>query len=254
MIKCSNCNTEITNDRWTMCPECGTEIKIQKAEETEPVHRELSVEEFENAEVKEVLSEEKTQQIKKSMRVIQGLVTFAIIASIAGSMITNHIRTKNRKKRQTKQFHNNYSQKSLPELNNIIKENQFNADALYARGNKLLAAARFEEAIIDYEKSIKISPYYINNYYGIGQAKRRLKDLAGSLQAFDKLLARRPKYWQAWFERGVTCQMMKNESEVDRCTAIIEKITKKKGYKAEIVKRAKWEESYIKQLSVNRKQ
>lgn len=252
MIKCSNCKAEVTNDRWTICPECGSELQQQDKPPTDAeqfMKPKLSVEKFENAEIGEALSEDKAKRYKKSLRIVHVLIAFAFFASIAGSMITDFIRSKNRRKRQTKHYHNNYSSKTFPQLDKIIKENKFNADAYYARANKLLMAAKFEEAVKDYEQSLKISPYYINNYYGIGQAKRRMKDLSGSLAAFDTLVQKRPKYWQAWFERGVTCQKMKKYNEVDICTEKIESIKKKKGYKAEIIKRAGWEERYIKKLS-----
>jgi tetratricopeptide (TPR) repeat protein len=48
--------------------------------------------------------------------------------------------------------------KAIEILDNVIADNEKNADALRSRGDALLSIGKHAEAIADYEKSLKIDP------------------------------------------------------------------------------------------------
>lgn len=73
-------------------------------------------------------------------------------------------------------------------LNSVIKSNPNNALALQMRGTEYFISGNYEKAILDYDKSIRISPTYSVPYYNKGLIYFKLKDYSRAENSFSLAL------------------------------------------------------------------
>lgn len=261
MRKCKSCKAEISNDRWTICPECGADIGGEAFDQNEsfeePVRKTITAEDFEHAEVREGLAGESAKKLRKAIIIFQGITALIFIAIFVSTMFFRSHNTKKTRRnshtssRRARQHaaknkgETKVENLDFDEIDAQIRMDPNDGVLRYKKGNMLLAANRFEEAIAEYEKTLELNSDYVNSYYGIGQAKRRLSDFEGSLDAFDKMVKARPDFWQAWGERAVTCYMMGNTKEYERSVKKVTDLTGKSGFEAEAVRRAKYEQHML---------
>ena len=72
-------------------------------------------------------------------------------------------------------------EEAIEDYNQTIKRNSNFAEAYYSRGNAKYSLAQYEEAIEDYNKAIELNPMFIKAYHGRYAAKLRL----GNWDVFD---------------------------------------------------------------------
>jgi len=80
---------------------------------------------------------------------------------------------------------------------------QSEAEILNIKGNDLGRQGKFDEAIIQYNKAIKIDPSYSEPYYNRGKAKLNLKSYLSAIQDFDIAAKLDPKNSDIFNNRGI---------------------------------------------------
>jgi Tfp pilus assembly protein PilF len=83
------------------------------------------------------------------------------------------------------------------------KERAEDANTYYERGNALFNHNKFKEAIIEYNKAIKINPKFITAYNDRGTAYYRLKEYDKAISDFDKAIAINPEDPAAFINRAI---------------------------------------------------
>nr|WP_302850061.1 tetratricopeptide repeat protein [Sphaerospermopsis torques-reginae] len=62
---------------------------------------------------------------------------------------------------------------------------------------------KYEEAIVSYDKAIAIKPDYHEAWYNRGVALDKLKKYEEAIVSYDKAIAIKPDYHEAWYNRGI---------------------------------------------------
>ncbi|WP_413172540.1 tetratricopeptide repeat protein [Anabaena azotica] len=91
--------------------------------------------------------------------------------------------------------------------------NTNNATELYKQGDTLLQLQRYEDALVVYQKVVKIKPNHFQGWYGQGKALFKLKKYQESLIAYDKAIQLQPDYLEAWTGRGFALASLQRYSE-----------------------------------------
>ncbi len=87
---------------------------------------------------------------------------------------------------------------------NDINLNARNYEYFFNRAQDKFELANYEEAIIDYNKALELSPTEICLIYSMrGNAKRNLGDLDGAISDQNKALDFNPLYADGYFNRGI---------------------------------------------------
>jgi protein O-GlcNAc transferase len=73
-------------------------------------------------------------------------------------------------------------------------------------GGALKALARFEEAIVSYDRAIRLTPNLVEAYSNRGNALRELGRLDEAMASYDRAIALKPDYFDAHFNRGNALQ------------------------------------------------
>ncbi|MCU0630062.1 MAG: tetratricopeptide repeat protein [Methanoregulaceae archaeon] len=101
----------------------------------------------------------------------------------------------------------------IPLLVSASGENQGDdATTLTTKGFDLYKVARFQDALISFEKAIALDPYSSLSWYGKGLTSAALNDKEGAIQALDRATELSPKDEQAWLKKGeVYISMNRND-------------------------------------------
>ncbi|PQJ81754.1 tetratricopeptide repeat-containing S1 family peptidase [Polaribacter glomeratus] len=104
----------------------------------------------------------------------------------------------------TIQHNLNKFNEAISEINKSIKINPYLPISYHNRGLIKVKMGQIESAIYDYNKSIKINPKFSLAYYNKGLANSLLKNYEGALSDFNKAIEINPKYSLAYTSRGMT--------------------------------------------------
>lgn len=94
---------------------------------------------------------------------------------------------------------------------NIISSS--NATALYNRGNTLYDLNRYKEALNAYEKAIAIKPEYSEAWNGQANTLSDLKRYKEALNAYEKAIQIQPDYLEAWQSRAFVLDSLQRYEE-----------------------------------------
>ncbi|MBD1219195.1 MAG: tetratricopeptide repeat protein, partial [Aphanizomenon flos-aquae Clear-A1] len=105
----------------------------------------------------------------------------------------------------------NYAKKFWNEFNDQL--NQFSAKDLFVEGNKLLRLQKYQEAIASYDKAIAIKPDFHEAWYGRGLCLDNLQKYQEAIASFDKAIAIKSDYYYAWHNRGFSLNELQKYQE-----------------------------------------
>ncbi|MGQ4650151.1 tetratricopeptide repeat protein [Lyngbya aestuarii] len=91
--------------------------------------------------------------------------------------------------------------------------NSANATDLYNRGETLLELKRYQAALDAYDKAVAIRPEYAEAWHGQGNTLSSLKRYEEALDAYDKAIQIQPDYFAAWKGRGKTLENLQRYGE-----------------------------------------
>ena len=92
---------------------------------------------------------------------------------------------------------------NLAQVTKVGATESLTADDYYNQGNDWLAQDRYQEAIVAYDKAIKIKPDYADAWINRGFALDNLKRYDEALESNEKAIEIKPDYALAWYNRGV---------------------------------------------------
>lgn len=75
-------------------------------------------------------------------------------------------------------------------------------EAWYEKGNGKLKARKYEEAIADFDQSIRFKSDFEQAWYKRGSALLQLSKYEEALAAYDQAVEIKPDFWEVWYERG----------------------------------------------------
>lgn len=82
-------------------------------------------------------------------------------------------------------------------------------DLWYAMGIDFLAAGQTQEAIIPFQRALRINPDFFEGWLGLGYTFWTAQQYDESLEAYDRAIAINENSSYAWFNRGVTLNALK---------------------------------------------
>ena len=88
-----------------------------------------------------------------------------------------------------------------------------NAIRHFNKGNAMSALGRMDQALMEYEKAVKIRPDDASAWNNIGAALSALGREEETFQAFEKAIRIKPDYADAWYNIGVTLNGFKRHDE-----------------------------------------
>ncbi|MGB6300950.1 MAG: tetratricopeptide repeat-containing serine protease family protein [Rivularia sp. (in: cyanobacteria)] len=97
----------------------------------------------------------------------------------------------------------------------VRKQSQQVLDAkdFYNQGNDLYASKDYEKAFEFYDKAVAIKPDYADAWYNRGNALDELKRYEEAVESYDKAIAIKPDYADAWINRGISLRKLKRYEE-----------------------------------------
>jgi len=90
-----------------------------------------------------------------------------------------------------------YNNRALAKCDSINYQMEFNKRAL-----SINDSAAYQNAIVDYDKAVKIEKKFAAAYYNRGLAKNKLKDYNGAIYDYSNAININPKYVEAYYNRG----------------------------------------------------
>ena len=105
----------------------------------------------------------------------------------------------------------NYAKNFWNELNDQL--NQFSVKDLFVEGNKLLRLQKYQEAIASYDKAIAIKPDFHEAWYGRGLCLDNLQKYQEAIASFDKAIAIKSDFHEAWHNRGFSLNELQKYQE-----------------------------------------
>jgi tetratricopeptide (TPR) repeat protein/predicted Ser/Thr protein kinase len=91
--------------------------------------------------------------------------------------------------------------------------NSVNSTELYKQANTFYDLQRYQDALSNYEKAVKIRPDYAEAWNGQGKALFKLKEYKAALTAYDKAIQLQPDYLEAWIGRGFVLKSLQRNQE-----------------------------------------
>ena len=91
-----------------------------------------------------------------------------------------------------------------------IGKSKEDAKFFFAKGIEYHKEDYVEDAIENYDKAIKLSPYNEQIYFNRGLAKNQLGDYEGAIKDFDMVLKLQPKDDASYFNRGIAKYYLKD--------------------------------------------
>lgn len=86
----------------------------------------------------------------------------------------------------------------------LTQESQsVSAETYFLRGNTAYALELYKEAIVEYNKAIRLEPNYVKAYNNRGLAKMFLNQYFASIADFDKTIQLNPNFAEAYNNRGI---------------------------------------------------
>lgn len=95
----------------------------------------------------------------------------------------------------------------------VRKLTQKPEDAAYERGMAKIRAKKFEEAIADFDRAIRLKSDSIEAWYMRGHALLQLQRYDDAIAAYDRAIEIKSDYGQAWYERGLTLENLQRYEE-----------------------------------------
>ncbi|MDM9382384.1 tetratricopeptide repeat protein [Chlorogloeopsis sp. ULAP01] len=95
----------------------------------------------------------------------------------------------------------------------IYTINSVNSTELYKQANTFYDLQRYQDALLTYEKAVKIRPDYAEAWNGQGKALFKLKEYKAALTAYDKAIQLQPNYLEAWIGRGFVLKNLQRNQE-----------------------------------------
>ncbi|HLP32057.1 MAG TPA: tetratricopeptide repeat protein, partial [Bacteroidia bacterium] len=92
---------------------------------------------------------------------------------------------------------------ALQYFNAALKLNEFNPDALYARGLYLQEQGKFDEAVKDYRTLLSVNKDDYRAHYNIGFINFLNKKYLKAIENFSQTIMIYPEYTQAYYMRGL---------------------------------------------------
>jgi len=121
-------------------------------------------------------------------------------------------------------LHPTFSHAQTSESPNSLSEQNLNSTELLARGDELLDAENYEEAIIYYDAALKIDPFNVSALFSKGLALDNLGRLDEAISYYDKVLALDPNDVDTLYHKGFALDSLGRFSEAiiyyDRVLAI----------------------------------
>ena len=95
-------------------------------------------------------------------------------------------------------------------LDQVAKKNQQNlqAEDFYNQGNDLYASKDYQKALESYDKAIAIKPDYHQAWYNRGISLYELKRYQEAIESYHKAIVLKPDYDWAWHKRGVSLESL----------------------------------------------
>lgn len=87
------------------------------------------------------------------------------------------------------------------------------AEDFFNQGNDYFVKQNYQQALVSYERAIAIKPDFAEAWTGRGIALEGLKRHSEALASHEKALAIKPDYADAWINRGVALARLKRYSE-----------------------------------------
>lgn len=94
-----------------------------------------------------------------------------------------------------------------------ISQQVLEAKDFYNQGNDLYASKDYEKAFEFYDKAVAIKPDYYQAWRNRGDALDELKRHQEAIESYDKAVAIKPDYHQAWYNRGYALGELKRYQE-----------------------------------------
>lgn len=120
----------------------------------------------------------------------------------------------------------------IERLNQLLKVNPNNADALTQLGNLYMDAAKYSEAVTYYERALKIRKDP-NVATDLGICYRELGEHGRALALFEQVRRENPTHWQALFNQAVVLVDMK---QYDKAREAIAQLRRERPADPEIMR------------------
>ncbi len=86
-------------------------------------------------------------------------------------------------------------------------------EAWYEKGNGKMKARKYEEAIADFDQSIRFKSDFEQAWYKRGSALLQLQKDEEALAAYDKALELKPDFWEVWYERAFALRALQRDED-----------------------------------------
>ncbi|HEY9853241.1 MAG TPA: tetratricopeptide repeat protein [Leptolyngbyaceae cyanobacterium] len=86
-------------------------------------------------------------------------------------------------------------------------------EAWYEKGNGKLKARKYEEAIVDFDQSIRFKSDFEQAWYKRGSALLQLQKDEEALTAYDKAVEIKPDFWEVWYERAFALKALQRHED-----------------------------------------
>lgn len=96
-----------------------------------------------------------------------------------------------------------FDHNALHDLEDMVKENPTNLEALIQLAHLYFDSSQLDKAIPAYEKALKIDPKNANLWTDIGVAFRRTSEPQKAIECFEKAIALDAKHEQSRFNKGI---------------------------------------------------
>ena len=83
----------------------------------------------------------------------------------------------------------------------------------YDRGNGKMRARKYEKAIADFDRAIRLKSDFSQAWYMRGLALLNLQKNEEAIAAYDRAIEIKSDYWEAWYERGLSLETLQRDEE-----------------------------------------
>jgi tetratricopeptide (TPR) repeat protein len=101
----------------------------------------------------------------------------------------------------------------IKELESLLPQFQLSAEDNYKMGNALLSGNYYDQAILEYEKAIELSPKYAEAWHGKGISLKRLQQYELAIKAHEEAIRLKPDYAEAWNNKGLSLSKLNRFDE-----------------------------------------